>query len=166
MAIQITNRYILKAIYTTFFWLSPIYFGIIITLVQNAYLPATLLISLCIVSILIVLIYTTIKSIKNENYKYIIIDESDIYIVDLKGNEIRLKTTVLEIRNPILNLIFSPNLTAYYLMILRDCYVQFEDDTYYGIDISIADYFRIKKMNLNNVKFFKIRNYIKFPWIY
>lgn len=59
---------------------------------------------------------------------------------------------------------FSPNLTAVHLCVLRDCYAEFEDGTICGIDLNLSDYFRVKKMNLKNVKFFKIRYYLQLPF--
>ena len=109
------------------------------------------------------LLYTTIVLRKRKKFEYIIIDENELYIADINGDKIKLKSTLLELRNPILNIIFSPMLTSYYLYTLYDCYVEFENCTYYGFDLSISDYLCIKKLKLKNVKFYKIRDYIPFP---
>lgn len=166
MEFKITNRYVFKTLYSLIsFYLFPIYILLIITLNQKAYLPSIILGFSWIGIIIIVLLYTTIVLMKRKKFEYIIIDENELYIADINGDKIKLKSTLLELRNPILNIIFSPLLTSVYLCTLYDCYVQFEDTTYYGFDFSIADYLYIKKMKLKNVKFYKIRDYITFPII-
>jgi hypothetical protein len=164
LAIRVSNNYILKSIYTTIFLPSPFSKPVIITINQYDYLSANIMIALFIAAVLIVLIITTIKSIWRKKYKYIIIDESNFFLVDINGNETKLKYIVLEIRNPLLNILFSPNSTAVHLCVLRDCYAKFEDETICGVDLNLSDYFRVKKMNLKNVKFFKIRYYLQWPF--
>lgn len=167
MTVYIANRYryILKSMYSTIIYLSIIIFVFVFALIQKEFLSALILGLIFVAIVLLVLLYTSIKTINKKKYVFLIINENDFYIVDKNDEEIKLKTKLLKIRNPILNFIFSPLLLGWYLYIVSDCYLQFENCTYFGVDLSIKDYFRIKKLGLKNVEFFKIGDYIKIPFL-